>query len=64
MKQFKGAQIRATTLPPRVTERRSLHIACGNASNGPFTPIVIATRNIVGKKEFNKLRGRAISLHS
>lgn len=34
------------------------------ASAGPFTPAVIVVRNIVGEKEFNKLRGKAISLHS
>ncbi len=37
----------------------------GNKSGtGPFTPIVIVVRNVMGKKEFNQLRGKAISLHS
>lgn len=31
---------------------------------GPFTPAVIATRLIIGDKRLNKLRGKAISLHS
>ena len=31
---------------------------------GPFTPIVIATRSIVGEKSFNQLRGKGIPLHS
>ncbi|MGB1595816.1 MAG: hypothetical protein ACPIOQ_23850 [Promethearchaeia archaeon] len=31
---------------------------------GPFTPIVIATRSIVGEKSFNQLRGKGITLHS
>ena len=31
---------------------------------GPFAPIVKYLRGIVGKKQFNKLRGKAISLHS
>jgi len=34
------------------------------ASGGPFSPLVVVTRNIVGEKDFNKLRGKAISLHS
>ena len=29
-----------------------------------FAPIVIALRNAVGSKEFNKVRGQAIKLHS
>lgn len=37
----------------------------GNAApNGIFTPAVIVTRNIMGEKEFNKFRGKIISLHS
>lgn len=34
------------------------------ATGGPFAPLVVVVRNIVGDKEFNKLRGKAISLHS
>lgn len=29
-----------------------------------FAPIVVALRNYFGKREFNKLRGQAIKLHS
>ena len=37
----------------------------GNKSTGgPFAPLVVVVRNVVGDKEFNKLRGKAISLHS
>lgn len=35
-----------------------------NAPDGIFTPIVVVTRNVLGEKEFNKLRGKGISLHS
>lgn len=35
-----------------------------NAGKGIFAPIVVVTRNIVGKKRFNQLRGKAIALHS
>jgi len=37
----------------------------GNSgTGGPFAPVVVVVRDAVGKKEFNKLRGKAISLHS
>ncbi|NEQ55476.1 MAG: electron transporter [Leptolyngbya sp. SIO3F4] len=29
-----------------------------------FAPIIILTRNVLGKKQFMKLRGQAIALHS
>ncbi|KAK6781085.1 hypothetical protein AABB24_036303 [Solanum stoloniferum] len=35
-----------------------------NDGKGLFAPIVVITRNIVGKKRFNQLRGKAIALHS
>ncbi|KAJ4955911.1 hypothetical protein NE237_012694 [Protea cynaroides] len=35
-----------------------------NEGKGLFAPIVVLTRNIVGKKRFNQLRGKAIALHS
>jgi hypothetical protein len=40
-------------------------MAMGNkATGGPFAPLVRVTRQVVGQKEFNKFRGKAISLHS
>ncbi|XP_057478893.1 protein PROTON GRADIENT REGULATION 5, chloroplastic-like [Actinidia eriantha] len=35
-----------------------------NEGKGLFAPIVVVTRNIIGKKPFNQLRGKAIALHS
>ncbi|KAF3544874.1 hypothetical protein DY000_02005148 [Brassica cretica] len=35
-----------------------------NEGKGLFAPLVVVTRNIVGKKRFNQLRGKAIALHS
>lgn len=35
-----------------------------NEGKGIFAPLVVVTRNIIGKKTFNKLRGKAIALHS
>ncbi|KAK9082862.1 hypothetical protein Scep_029333 [Stephania cephalantha] len=35
-----------------------------NEGKGIFAPLVIVTRNIIGKKRFNQLRGKAIALHS
>lgn len=34
------------------------------ATGGPFAPLVVVVRSVVGEKDFNKLRGKAISLHS
>lgn len=40
-------------------------VRMGNkGATGPFAPLVVVIRNIYGEKEFNKLRGKAISLHS
>lgn len=35
-----------------------------NEGKGLFAPLVMVTRDIVGKKRFNQLRGKAIALHS
>ena len=35
-----------------------------NEGKGIFAPLVVFTRNIIGKKRFNQLRGKAIALHS
>ncbi|KAK9808690.1 hypothetical protein WJX72_001998 [[Myrmecia] bisecta] len=44
---------------------RPLTVCMGKtAGNGPFTPLVILLRNVMGQKEFNQLRGKGISLHS
>ena len=56
--RFNRAPIRAPTRGPVRT------VAGNSAEDGIFTPIVKVTRNIMGAKEFNKLRGKGISLHS
>ncbi|PIN17916.1 hypothetical protein CDL12_09416 [Handroanthus impetiginosus] len=35
-----------------------------NEGKGLFAPLVVLARNIIGKKRFNQLRGKAIALHS
>ncbi|ERN04204.1 hypothetical protein AMTRI_Chr08g168310 [Amborella trichopoda] len=35
-----------------------------NEGKGLFAPLVVVARNIIGKKRFNQLRGKAIALHS
>eukprot|EP00195_Chlamydomonas_chlamydogama_P006213 CAMPEP_0202893698 /NCGR_PEP_ID=MMETSP1392-20130828/3232_1 /ASSEMBLY_ACC=CAM_ASM_000868 /TAXON_ID=225041 /ORGANISM="Chlamydomonas chlamydogama, Strain SAG 11-48b" /LENGTH=90 /DNA_ID=CAMNT_0049578127 /DNA_START=303 /DNA_END=575 /DNA_ORIENTATION=- len=44
--------------------RKVVTMMGNKATGGPFAPLVVVVRNIVGDKEFNKLRGKAISLHS
>jgi hypothetical protein len=34
------------------------------AKDGPFTPLVIAGKVVLGEKLLNKVRGKAISYHS
>lgn len=46
------------------THFRSPVMMGNKGAGGPFAPLVVQARNIIGKKEFNKLRGKAISLHS
>jgi len=55
----------AKPLGHKRVDRCSLRVDAGNAnSSGLFAPLVIVTRDIVGKKQFNKFRGKAIQLHS
>lgn len=35
-----------------------------NDGKGVFAPIVVLARNVIGKKRFNQIRGKAIALHS
>ncbi|KAL3506183.1 hypothetical protein ACH5RR_031565 [Cinchona calisaya] len=35
-----------------------------NEGKGLFAPFVVVARSIIGKKRFNQLRGKAISVHS
>lgn len=45
--------------------RRKVATMMGNkGSTGPFAPLVVVTRDIMGIKPFNLFRGKAISLHS
>mmetsp|Transcript_42925 Transcript_42925/g.83950 ORF Transcript_42925/g.83950 Transcript_42925/m.83950 type:complete len:152 (-) Transcript_42925:363-818(-) len=41
----------------------SLHMG-KQAAFGPFTPVVIGARSVVGEKRFNQIRGKGITLHS
>ncbi|XP_022138463.1 protein PROTON GRADIENT REGULATION 5, chloroplastic-like [Momordica charantia] len=35
-----------------------------NEGKGVFAPLVVVARNLIGKKRFNQLRGKAIAVHS
>uniref|UniRef100_A0A0F7CYU0 Proton gradient regulation 5 n=1 Tax=Francoa sonchifolia TaxID=23250 RepID=A0A0F7CYU0_9ROSI len=35
-----------------------------NEGKGLFAPLVVVARDVIGKKRFNQLRGKAIALHS
>ena len=52
-------------LSPAGPVRKQLVTLMGNkGAGGPFAPLVVVVRNAIGEKDFNKLRGKAISLHS
>lgn len=53
-----------TQVPVRKPVRSQPMMKNVNEGKGIFAPAVVLTRNIVGKKRFNKLRGKAIALHS
>ncbi|KAF5839851.1 hypothetical protein DUNSADRAFT_18394 [Dunaliella salina] len=63
-----GQKVSQPALPTRPSSsgpRRGAVTMMGNkGSGGIFAPIVVATRNVVGEKDFNQIRGKAISLHS
>ena len=66
---LKGSSFTAAAARPVqvATERKSgaLALNMGKVSaNGPFTPLVVALRSVVGEKKFNQIRGKGITLHS
>ncbi|KAJ3693143.1 hypothetical protein LUZ60_012238 [Juncus effusus] len=65
---FLGEETVQITVPVRVRSsvpvRTSPRMGNVNEGKGLFAPIVVVVRNIVGKKRFNQLRGKAIALHS
>jgi len=44
--------------------RRQVTRMGNKGTSGPFAPIVVVVKDAMGQKEFNKLRGKAISIHS
>jgi len=52
-------------VPAARASPRAAVVRMGNdAPDGPFTPIVLAGKVVLGEKTFNKVRGKAISIHS
>ncbi|KAL0907422.1 hypothetical protein M5K25_021833 [Dendrobium thyrsiflorum] len=62
----RAALSKAISLPLRSSKplRASPMMKNVNEGKGIFAPVVVLTRNIIGKKRFNQLRGKAIALHS
>ncbi|KAI3469816.1 hypothetical protein Pfo_026479 [Paulownia fortunei] len=62
------AMLQAKAAPPHVRVARPVRaqpmMKNVNEGKGLFAPIVVVTRNIIGKKRFNQFRGKAIALHS
>ncbi|KAH7669749.1 hypothetical protein IHE45_11G098400 [Dioscorea alata] len=49
---------------PRQIQSSPRMMAGKDSSKGIFAPLVVFARNILGKKTFNKLRGKGIAIHS
>lgn len=60
LKEAQPAVARASAAAPK---RATVRLG-NKATGGPFAPLVVVVRNAIGEKEFNKLRGQAISAHS
>ena len=56
-----SARPRSGARPLRLPARMMGNV---NEGKGLFAPLVVVVRNIVGRKRFNQLRGKAIALHS
>lgn len=56
-----SARPRSSARPLRSPARMMGNV---NAGKGLFAPLVVVARNIIGRKRFNQLRGKAIALHS
>ncbi|GBG80700.1 hypothetical protein CBR_g31156 [Chara braunii] len=58
----------STSKPGRPSQRRPAGVVIMMANpaegKGIFAPMVVLARNILGKKQFNQLRGKGIALHS
>lgn len=61
---FRGATATLSAAPTGSNATRVVTSMGNNATGGPFAPLVVVTRNVMGKKEFNMFRGKAIALHS
>jgi hypothetical protein len=61
-----GAPVRRSAAAAvRPAARGVLRVRAGNDNEGGvFAPIVVVARNVIGVKQFNQFRGKAISLHS
>jgi hypothetical protein len=67
-----AAGVRGAALPAaphaagaRGARRGPLRVLAGNTNEGGvFAPLVIVVRDVMGAKQFNQFRGKAISLHS
>ncbi|GJQ15379.1 hypothetical protein GpartN1_g7170.t1 [Galdieria partita] len=58
-------RVNTSNLGGRRVRKLAVEVYMGKVSNfGPFTPVVYVTRWVLGKDRFNKIRGKAIALHS
>eukprot|EP00475_Leptophrys_vorax_P017700 TRINITY_DN24304_c0_g1_i1.p2 TRINITY_DN24304_c0_g1~~TRINITY_DN24304_c0_g1_i1.p2 ORF type:complete len:122 (+),score=5.97 TRINITY_DN24304_c0_g1_i1:388-753(+) len=64
-----GSTLRCTTATTRTAAFRPsaapvVAMANPHGNSGVFAPVVIVAKSVVGEKQFNQIRGKAIALHS
>jgi hypothetical protein len=64
-RSYSAALAMSVSVRPRCRARSPARMMGNvNAGKGLFAPLVVVARNIIGRKRFNQLRGKAIALHS
>ncbi|KAK3283859.1 Protein PROTON GRADIENT REGULATION 5, chloroplastic [Cymbomonas tetramitiformis] len=59
------ASTRVSAMPRTAyVARKTQTTVAGQSDSGTFAPIMRVARDVLGKKEFNKLRGKGIQIHS
>jgi len=61
---LRGTALAPAPQPARARAVSRVTVAGNDQTDGPFAPLVVVVRDIVGVKPFNQFRGKAISLHS
>lgn len=62
--QSLSAGVDSKPASPKAIKKPSKAANDGHGKTGPFAPLVLMTKEVMGETELNKLRAKAISMHS